>query len=128
MKAPTCPYCRSLGRLTSGREVYPHRPDLASKPIYACMPCGAWVGCHPGTTKPLGRMANADLRALKKKAHEVFDRRWKGRQSVNGSPRKSAYTWLAARMGMEFKRCHIGYFSEDECTRVIELCEAEPLA
>jgi hypothetical protein len=48
MKAETvhCPYCNGRAALLTGRDIYPHRGDLASKPFYVCRPCGAWVGCH----------------------------------------------------------------------------------
>jgi hypothetical protein len=34
------------------------------------------VGCHKGTTKPLGRLADAELREWKKRAHAAFDPVW----------------------------------------------------
>lgn len=113
-----CPYCRNEAPLVTGREVYPHRPDLFAKRFYACLPCGAWVGCHPGTTQRLGRLANAEGRRLKMAAHAAFDPRWK----EGGTKRKAAYRWLADQLGIDPKRCHIGYFNEDECRRVIEVC------
>ena len=39
--------------------------------------CDAYVGCHEGTTLPLGRPANARLRTLKAEAHKQFDPIWK---------------------------------------------------
>lgn len=114
-----CVYCHEPAKLVTGREVYPHRPDLFAKQFYACLPCGAWVGCHPGTTKPLGRVANAELRQLKMKAHAAFDPLWKNGAGNRGK----RYGWLAQRLGIEKHRCHIGYFSEDECRRVIAICE-----
>ncbi len=114
----TCPYCDKPAPLVTGRDVYPHRPDLFDKPFYACLPCGAWVGCHPGTTKRLGRLANAEGRRLKRAAHAVFDPLWKDGKMK----RKDAYRWLADKLGIAPERCHIGYFNESECERVIEVC------
>jgi len=78
----TCPYCQSAAKLVGGRAIYPHRPDLAAKRFWQCKPCDAYVGCHEAGngqgdgTKPLGRLANAELRKAKKDAHYAFDRLW----------------------------------------------------
>ena len=118
---PDCGYCHNPAPLVTGREVYPHRPDLYAKQFYACLPCKAWVGCHPGTTKPLGRVANAELRGLKSAAHAAFDPLWRDGKAKRGS----MYGWLAAQLGVEKHRCHIGYFNEDECRRVIAVCSGD---
>ncbi|AGK57524.1 hypothetical protein HYPDE_29243 [Hyphomicrobium denitrificans 1NES1] len=49
-----CAHCGADATLVTGETVYPKRPDLHEKPFYYRAPCQAWVGCHPGTTKPLG--------------------------------------------------------------------------
>lgn len=36
--------------------------------------------------------------------------------------REAAYRWLAARMGLPSSDCHMAYFGESECDRVIRLC------
>lgn len=53
----TCAYCGKPAALVTGRKIYPHRQDLWDKKIWECAPCEALVGCHPGTIKPLGRLA-----------------------------------------------------------------------
>ncbi|WP_258081898.1 DUF3268 family zinc-finger domain-containing protein [Xanthomonas arboricola] len=114
-----CPYCGHDDELVTGREVYPHRPDLFAKPLWACMPCRAWSGCHPGTEKRMGRLANAETRQLKMRAHEAFDPRWKS----GGMKRKDAYAWLRERTGLDARECHIGWMSDADLRRVIEICE-----
>ncbi len=118
MSAPTCDYCGNLSRLTNGKEVYPHIPRLHAKPIYACMPCRAWVGCHPGTTIPLGRLADGALRKAKMAAHEAFDPLWKD----GPMKRKAAYGWLAGRLGLRVEDTHIGMFDAETCAKVVEEC------
>ena len=82
-----------------------------------CKPCGAWVGCHKGTTKALGRIANKELRQLKHQAHEAFDPIWqKGRVS-----RSEAYEILSIALGLPIWQTHIGMFDETMCRRVIEV-------
>lgn len=119
-----CNYCQKPAQLVGGDTIYPHRRDLYARKFYNCAPCGAWVGCHPGTTKPLGRLADAELRIAKQQAHAAFDPLW--RSNVN-MKRKDAYAWLAKQLGIERKRCHIGYFDVETCRRVVEICRAEAI-
>lgn len=112
-----CPYCNVDAPLVGGDQIYPHRPDLWHKHFYKCPQCGAYVGCHPGSTRALGRMANAELRTAKSNAHAFFDRLWK-----NGSmSRRQAYAWLSKAMGIPETETHIGMFDVDQCRRVVEL-------
>lgn len=114
-----CPYCGAPAALVTGREVYPHRPDLYAKPYWACLPCGAWTGCHPGTTKRMGRIANSETRRLKMAAHAAFDPLWKsGRMS-----RKKAYSWLQEQTGLSARDCHIGWMDDEQLRRIPGICE-----
>lgn len=121
-----CPYCGNTSKLVTGKEVYPHRHDLHDKYFYTCAPCKAWVGCHPGTTTPLGRLANAELRRAKSKAHAAFDPLWKtaikrGRKKKEA--RSSGYAWLSEQLNIHPDDCHIGMFDVDMCSRVVDVCE-----
>lgn len=117
MAAVICDYCGEAARLTTGREVYPHRPDLHGKSFYVCTPCDARVGCHPGTTNALGRMANMELRLAKMAAHAAFDPLWKtGRMK-----RKAAYKRLAEVLGIPAAGCHIGMFDLETCRLVASI-------
>lgn len=118
-----CDYCKNPALRVTGREHYPHRPDLYDKIIYSCKPCNASVGCHPGTDKPLGRLADPKLKRAKMAAHRAFDPLWKG-----GSMRRGeAYRWLAEKLSLSSEECHIGMFDETMCRRVILVVkEANP--
>lgn len=98
--------------------IYPHRRDLAFKKFYLCLPCKAYVGCHPNSTTALGRLANAELRAAKMRAHAAFDPIWK--EGIKN--RKSAYGWLHAKLGIEKHLCHIGMFDVETCEKVVAAC------
>ena len=111
-----CHYCFRKPELVGGDTIYPHRPDLYEKKFYLCRPCDAYVGCHPGTTEPLGRLANAELRKAKQAAHAAFDPKWKG----GDMKRKEAYAWLATQLGIDFNDCHIGMFDVETCRRVVD--------
>lgn len=116
----TCPYCGKKAELVTGRAIYPHLRHLRSKMFWQCAPCDAYVGCHENGsgTKPLGRLANAELRALKRAVHVVFDPLWQnGKQS-----RKDAYHYLADHLGIPYAECHVGMFDEETCRRAIEIC------
>jgi len=113
-----CQYCERVADLVCGDMIYPHRQDLAHKWFYRCLVCQAHIGCHPGTQKPLGILANARLRKLKMAAHAVFDPIWQSGEMA----RPSAYKWLAEKMGIDRKDAHIGMFSEERCQLAIEVC------
>ena len=114
-----CPYCGAEAHKVTGKEIYPHRKDLYSKKFYQCKPCDAYVGCHPNSDKPLGRLANADLRRAKMAAHAAFDPIWK---SGNKS-RSKAYSWLAEAMKLTPDKCHVGMFDVAQCEQVVALCK-----
>lgn len=118
-----CPYCHKEAKLVKGTKVYPMRPDLAMKYFYLCEPCEAWVGCHPTSRIPLGRLADSKLRSAKRACHEVFDPIWEKKLKT----RKEAYVWLAQELDIPFVDCHIGMFDFETCIKVIELCTKETL-
>ncbi len=68
----------------------------------------AYVGVHKGTKKELGRLADPELRELKKKAHLYFDYIWKKRikQTKDYNSRKKAYVWLSQQMKLKPKDTH----------------------
>lgn len=111
---PLCPYCdgHPPANEVGGDAVYPHRSDLHEKRFYVCYDCEALVGCHPGTNKPLGRLANAQLRRAKSRAHAAFDPLWRGKKR---GARSAAYAWLAEAMGLKGRDCHFGMMSERLC-------------
>ncbi len=119
-----CPYCGAHAVLVEGHEVYPQRPDLYDKRFWACLPCEAWVGCHPNTTKPLGQLADDVLRMWRQRAHRAFDPLWK----THGWGRSSAYRWLAEMLGVPGQKCHMGTFNMGQCKAVIKACAKPPKA
>ncbi|CFQ59445.1 Protein of uncharacterised function (DUF3268) [Yersinia frederiksenii] len=117
-RAVFCDYCGKGAKLVRGHEVYPQRQDLASQFFWSCAPCGAYVGCHKNSDAyPLGRLANAQLRAAKRLAHAAFDPLWQ----EFGMKRPEAYEWLAGQLEISMSQCHIGMFDLDQCRRVQKL-------
>jgi len=86
-------------RLTDGREVYPHRPDLADLPFWKCDTCGNHVGCHHKTkdrTRPLGNIPTKELKTARQHIHRILDPIWK-----NGTmPRGKLYARIARALGI----------------------------
>tara|TARA_R110000851_G_scaffold84297_1_gene183829 strand:+ start:53 stop:418 length:366 start_codon:yes stop_codon:yes gene_type:complete len=113
-----CPYCGNNAELCKGDKVYPKRTDLHKLNFWRCDPCGAKVGTHKGTTNPLGRLANTQLRYWKIKAHSAFDPKWRNGDLKRGS----AYKWLAGKMDMRERDCHIGMFDVSQCKKVVAIC------
>lgn len=114
-----CDYCQGPTDLVSGAVIYPYLPELSDRQFYYCQPCQAWVGCHQGSTSPMGRLANKELRQAKMRAHEAFDTAWRGRIS-----RRHAYRWLAEQMGIDRRKAHVGMFDVEQCQRVVQLAPA----
>ncbi|MBB4635890.1 zinc-finger-containing protein [Longimicrobium terrae] len=123
-RPPSCPYCLRPSRFLASSAPLYHGHDYG--PVYVCEPCGAWVGCHRGTERPLGRLANAELRRAKVQAHDAFDRVWR---SGDDHPRArgEAYRRLAELLGIEPSQCHIGMMDVEDCRRVVEACTREAL-
>lgn len=123
MTKVVCPYCSRVARKVWGSVIYPHSRDLSGKHFYLCKPCAAYVGCHPGTDTPLGRLADATLRRLKSEAHNAFDPIWrKGEMS-----RSAAYAWLSEALDLPKEKTHIGMFDDNLCQRVVVVCNARGL-
>lgn len=119
-----CRYCGGVIRLVPAESVYGlsvERLGKKGEKLYQCQNCNARVGCHKGTARPLGNVANEVLRLKRIEAHQIFDGFW----NRQGMSRTAAYKWLAARMGLPGETAHIGGFEMDQCQRVIELCEQE---
>lgn len=115
-----CPYCGDKAQLVQGSRIYPHRRDLSKLHFYLCDNPEheeAYVGCHRGTTNPLGRLADAELRKAKSEAHLKFDCLWRQGHMSRGD----AYKWLQRALGLSSADCHIGMFDVKMCQRVVKV-------
>ncbi len=114
MPDPTCPYCGGKAILRDSAVLYGRSYGNAWVCEYYPDDCDAYVGCHKNSDVPLGRLADAELRAAKKRAHAWFDPLWRG----GGVGRSKAYRWLARQLGIPEADCHIGMFDVAQCKRV----------
>lgn len=116
--------------LVDGTVVYPHRPDLAAKRFWRCAPCQAWCGCHPGSSRPLGVPATADLRKARQMLHnDRLDPLWKtaietvgytpedprARAIITNTARSRVYEFLAWKLGIDREDCHTALFDIATC-------------
>lgn len=118
-----CDYCGEPAELIDSAYVY----SKSYGNIWMCKPCDAYVGVHKNSgNKPLGRLADKNLRNWKQRAHTAFDPLWKEKMERDGwtkTPARSAgYKWLSKELGIEPEKCHIGMFDIDMCIRTVNLC------
>lgn len=122
-EAPTC--CSTKTVLVAGAVIYPGRMDLASKPMWLCPSCAAYVGCHPGTTDALGTPAGPALRRMRNLTHRVFDSLWRSGEMSRGQ----AYAWLRRTLELTAEQTHVGLFDEALCRRAINaVADRDPYA
>ena len=117
MNGMRCPYCDSHVVLRSADGVY--KKNRANTMLYVCASyptCDAYVRILPNTRQPAGSLANRELRALRREAHQYFDRIY-----LSGiMTRKEAYHWLAATLQIPIPQTHIGHLGKYYCRQVIE--------
>lgn len=120
-----CPYCGEYAQLQPDSKVY---GKSYGGQVWLCGPCFAYVGTHKSGkgTKPLGTLANQELRKWRSKAHISFDPLWQSKikkdPSKKRSARNEAYSWLAMNMGLDIDDCHIGMFDVEKCKQAILIC------
>ncbi|TSE03352.1 zinc-finger-containing protein [Aquimarina algiphila] len=116
LNAKICPYCKSTTEVVSETDVY--GKQFKGRSMIRCRNltnCGAYVGCHEDG-RPLGRLANRQLRTYKREAHKWFDKLWREKYME----RSEAYEKLADYLELPDEYTHIGMFQEKTCLKVIK--------
>lgn len=108
-----CSYCEQPAEWVSNETIYGRRYG-ASYMIWLCRSCEAWVGCHQNTKRPLGTLANKELRTARMKAHDHIDPLWRSGKF----PRKEVYRALAEHFGKEI---HIGGADMETCNKILQI-------
>lgn len=121
IKGHKCPYCEVSTKYVDSSVIYGRSYGM----MFLCPECKSFVGTHKNSGKAYGRLANKELRELKKQAHAEFDKLWnckpKERLIKNIKSRNEAYKWLSNKLGTPIQFTHIGMFDDRLCKRVIEL-------
>lgn len=102
--------------LTTGADIYPHRPDLAELPFWRCAACGNFVGCHHKTRNritPLGCIPTPELRELRKQIHAVLDPLWES----GAHDRRTLYAKISEEVGWNYHTAQTR--SVDEANRAL---------
>jgi len=119
-----CPYCGNAAELVDSSEVYSRSYGM----MWLCRSCKAYVGTHRDSKKhkPLGTLANAELRGLRKRVHAELDPIWEllieQTNCAKHLARNGAYSWLAGLMGIPVGSCHIAMFDVNECRAALTIC------
>ena len=116
-----CQYCQEEAIWCENKTVYGKNYGR-SYMMWLCKPCDAYVGCHHNTERPLGTLANRELRELRKKCHKLFDEFWHDKES-----RTAAYMWLQDKMGLHRTQAHIGKFDKEKCLKLITIIKEEKI-
>jgi len=119
-KYPTkCNICGGLVKYIPNKEIY--GKPYGSGFCYCCTNCGAYVGTHvPQPKVALGILANAEMRKMKIKCHDIFDSLWD-----TPSQRQKMYRWLSQELGIGVKQCHFGYFDLPMLNRAYKVLVAK---
>ncbi len=89
--------------LVTGKDVYPHRKDLYHKLFWQCTNCGNFVGCHPGTDKPLGVIVGSRVKNARIQVHDALDPIWR-----SGTIKRSQlYRELTDKLGWKYHTANI---------------------
>jgi len=82
---------------------------------YKCVKCGAQVNTHRGGKYPMGKLADRELRRLRKLSHDVLD--W---EHLSYRKKTQIYEELAKHFNFKGK-FHIGLLSKEQCKELIKL-------
>lgn len=115
-----CTGCNSdvRARLTNGKEMYPHRPEIAGVPFWVCDICKSFVGTHHKSrnkTVPLGFLATPEIKKWRKIIHAILDPLWKGGKIGRGE----AYLYIGERLGRVYHTAEVS--SVEEAKKIYEI-------
>lgn len=99
-----CPYCGRMAVLRPAKHVYGSQNLDPGNYLYVCSgypSCDSYIGVHKKTMRPMGTLANGDLRHKRIEAHRALN------QVVNSGimTKKGIYIWLQNRFGLREKIC-----------------------
>lgn len=107
--------------LTSNSVV--HRRKQGSGKCYVCTCCGARVGTHiKRPYEAYGILCDKEMCDARVRCHDLLDIHWKTKRN-RVKYRRVMYDWLAKKMQIARKECHISRFNKDELNQAIEILE-----
>ena len=100
-----CPYCHANASLRPASTVYGCNRRSQGKYIYLCdrwPACDAYVSAHDRTHRPMGTLANGDLRHKRILAHRALEHLQQSRHMEKWE----VYIWLQAKLGLNDQQAH----------------------
>lgn len=89
-------------KMVSGSMVYPRSPKLAHDKFWMCNSCKNFVGCHKNAnknkTRPLGVIANRELKQARIKIHSIIDPIWRNEKMKRGE----LYALISEELGYTY--------------------------
>ena len=89
--------------------------------LYVCSrwpECDAYVAAHKASKRPMGTLANGNLRHKRILAHHALEEF----QRAQHMEKWAVYLWLQGKLGLYEEQAHIGLFSGQMCDHVVSLC------
>lgn len=86
--------------------------------VWYCYSCRAMVGCHYGTSNPLGYMADRNTRLKRARLHDLIDPLWK----CEIFKREMLYEMIAELLDIDPRKCHISTLTFQQLTFAIREC------
>jgi len=116
-----CPYCGAPAVCRPASTVYGTVLRQKGSYLYLCSrypACDAYVTAHKKDRRPMGTLADGNLRHKRILAHQALEQLRQARRM----DKWAVYVWLQGKLKMEPEQVHIGMFSEEMCDQVISLC------
>ena len=117
-----CPYCKCETKKVTDKEIYGPQSKYDKSFIQCIENRDHYVGTF-ANGRSLGRLADSELRKLKREGHAVFDKLWQGEDATFNS-RDHAYTWLSRKMRLSMDLTHFAMFNDDQCIQSIQIVNA----
>ena len=117
----TCPYCGAPAICRPASTVFGNAVRQKGSYLYLCSrwpACDSYVAAHKRDLRPMGTLANKDLRRKRILAHEALEKLHRHRHMEKWA----VYVWLQGKLGLDPEEVHIGMFSDEMCDKVISLC------
>lgn len=117
----SCPYCGAPAVCRPASIVYGNKVKTKGSYLYLCSrwpTCDSYVAAHKRDRRPMGTLANGDLRHKRILAHRALE----DVRQYRRMDKWAVYLWLQGKLGLNEHQTHIGMFSEQMCDRVITVC------
>ena len=111
MRRVICSYCGKQAELITN--------EFGTK-LWRCRgfpECDARVTAHQKSGAPMGYLANAELRALRKNIHELMDPLWRVHKVCS---RSNTYILISKVLGVPKKKAHVARLSHEECLKLFD--------